>query len=81
MGKIIINLPGGLKVEREVADKPAPKSSGRPVPAFAPDPEPVEKPQKPQKTILEKAVEVVEEAVKPKSRRGRPRKKPDAESE
>ena len=76
MGKIIINLPGGLKVEREVPDKPAPKASGRPVPAFAPDPVPEEKPQK---TILEKAVEVVEEAVKPKSRRGRPKKKPGAE--
>ena len=71
MAKIIINLPGGLKVEREVPDNPAPKASGRPVPAFAPDPVPEEKPQK---TILEKAVEVVEEAVKPKSRRGRPKK-------
>ena len=75
MAKIIINLPGGLQVEREVADKPAPKSSGPRVPAFAADPEPVEKPQK---TILEKAAEVVEEVVKPK-RRGRPRKKPAAE--
>ena len=75
MAKIIINLPGGLQVEREVADKPAPKSSGRPVPAFAPDPV-VE--EKPQKTILEKAAEVVEEVVKPK-RRGRPKKKPAAE--
>ena len=69
MAKIIINLPGGLKIEREVADKPAPKASGRPVPAFAPDPV-VE--EKPQKTILEKAAEVVEEVVKPK-RRGRPK--------
>ena len=76
MAKIIINLPGGLKIEREVADKPAPKASGRPVPAFAPDPV-VE--EKPQKTILEKAAEVVEEVVKPK-RRGRPKKKP-ADSE
>lgn len=75
MAKITINLPGGLQVEREVPEKPAPKASGRPVPAFAPDPEPVEKPQKPQKTILEKAAEVVEEVVKPK-RRGRPKKKP-----
>ena len=75
MAKIIINLPGGLKVEREVSDKPAPKSSGRPVPAFAADPKPV---QQPQKTILEKAAEVVEEVVKPK-RRGRPKKKADAE--
>ena len=73
MAKITINLPGGVKVEREVSDKPAPKASGRPVPAFAPDPV-VE--EKPQKTILEKAAEVVEEVVKPKTRRGRPKKKP-----
>ena len=76
MAKIIINLPGGLKVEREVPDNPVPKSSSPPVPAFAPDPVVDEAPKK---TILEKAVEVVEEAVKPK-RRGRPKKKP-AESE
>ena len=74
MAKIIINLPGGLQVEREVSDKPTPKPSGRPVPAFAADSEPV---QQPQKTILEKAAEVVEEVVKPK-RRGRPKKKPAA---
>ena len=77
MGKVIIHLPGGLQIEREVADRPAPKSSGRPVPAFAPDPVPEEAPQK---TILEKAAEVVEEVVKPKTRRGRPKKKP-SESE
>ncbi len=75
MAKIIINLPGGLKAEREVPDSPAPKSSAPRVPAFAADPEPVEQPKK---TILEKAAEVVEEAVKPK-RRGRPKKKPAAE--
>ena len=74
MAKIIINLPGGLQVEREVPDKPAPKSSSRPQPAFAPDPVVDEEPPK---TILEKAVEVVEEVVKPK-RRGRPKKKPAA---
>ena len=74
MAKIIINLPGGLQVEREVSDKPAPKPSGRPAPKFAPDPVPE---VKPQKTILEKAVETVEEVVKPK-RRGRPKKKPAA---
>ena len=76
MAKITINLPGGVKVEREVSDKPAPKSSAPRVPAFAADPEPVEKPQK---TILEKAAEVVEEVVKPKARRGRKKKKPAAE--
>ena len=73
MAKLIFNLPGGLKAEREVSD--APKPSVPHVPAFAPDPVPEEKPQK---TILEKAAEVVEEVVKPK-RRGRPKKKPDAE--
>ena len=75
MAKIIINLPGGLKVEREVSAQPAPKSSAPRVPAFAADPEPVEKPKK---TILEKAAEAVEEVVKPK-RRGRPKRKPAAE--
>ena len=74
MAKITMNLPGGLKVEREVSDKPAPKSSSRPQPAFVPDPAPVEKPPK---TILEKAAEVVEEVVKPKTRRGRPKKTSD----
>ena len=76
MGKIIINLPDGLKVEREVSDNSAPKPSVPHVPAFSPDPVPE---QKPQKTILEKAAEVVEEVVKPKARRGRPKKKPAAE--
>lgn len=75
MAKIIINLPGGLQVEREVPDKPASKPSAPRVPAFAADPEPVEQPKK---TILEKAAEVVEEVVKPKARRGR-KKKADAE--
>ena len=74
MAKIIINLPGGLQVEREVPDSPAPKSCAPRVPAFAADPVVDEKPQK---TILEKAAEVVEEVVKPK-RRGRPKKKPAA---
>ena len=73
MAKIIINLPGGLQVEREVSETPKPSAPR--VPAFAPDPVPEEKPQK---TILEKAAEAVEEVVKPK-RRGRPRKKPAAD--
>ena len=76
MAKIIINLPGGLQVEREVPDKPTPKSSSPIVPKFAPDPVVNEKPQK---TILEKAAEVVDRGVKPK-RRGRP-KKPAAEKD
>lgn len=79
MAKITINLPGGMKVEREVPDGPAPKSSSPVVPKFAPEPAPEPAPEvKPEKTILEKAAEVVEEVVKPK-RRGRPKKKTDAE--
>lgn len=76
MAKIIINLPGGLKVEREIPESTAPKPVTPYVPAFTPKPVIDEKPQK---TILEKAAEVVEEVVKPKARRGRPKKKPDAE--
>ena len=75
MAKIIINLPGGVKVEREVADKPTPKSSSPVAPKFAPEPAPE---KKPEKNLLEKAAEAVEEVVKPK-RRGRPKKKVDAE--
>jgi hypothetical protein len=75
MAKIIINLPGGLQVERDAPDAPAPKTSGPVVPKFAPDPAPVEKVEK---NLLEKAAEVVEEVVKPK-RRGRPKKQADAE--
>ena len=75
MAKITINLPGGMKVEREVSDAPAPKTSSPVVPKFAPEPAPQ---PKPEKTILGKAAEVVEEVVKPK-RRGRPKKKADAE--
>ena len=70
MAKLIFNLPGGLKAEREVSGTPKPSVPH--VPAFSPDPVPEEKPQK---TILEKAAEVVEEVVKPKTRRGRPKKK------
>ena len=66
MAKIIINLPGGLKIEREVADKSAPKSSCPAIPKADPMPEP------------ETADEVAEEAAKPK-RRGRPKKNSAAE--
>lgn len=76
MAKITINLPGGVKVVREVSDQPAPKSCAPRVPAFAADPQPVEQPKT---TILEKAAKAVEEVVKPKRRRGRPKKKTDAE--
>ena len=74
MGKMIFNLPGGLKVERDAPDKTAPKPSGRPAPAFAPDPVPE---VKPQKTILEKAAEAVEEVVKPKRRGRKPKASAD----
>ena len=74
MAKLVFNLPGGLKAEREVSN--APKPSAPHVPAFAPDSEPV---VQPEKNLLEKAVEAVEEVVKPKTRRGRPKKKADAE--
>ena len=74
MSKIIMNLPGGLRVERDAPDKTAPKPSGRPAPAFAPDVVPE---VKPQKTILEKAAEAVEEVVKPKRRGRKPKASAD----
>ena len=52
----------------EVPDPPAVKK-----PSPAPEPTP-----SPEPTLLEKAVEAVEEVVKPKARRGR-KKKTDAE--
>ena len=61
MAKIIINLPGGLKIEREVADTSVPKPLCPAIPKAAPMPEP------------ETATEVLDVAVKPK-RRGRPKK-------
>ena len=72
MAKIIINLPGGLKVEREVKP-PEAKPSSALTPKFAPAPE-EKAPQAPEKSLLKKAAEAVEEVVKPK-RRGRPAKK------
>ena len=76
MAKIIINLPGGLKVEREVKP-PEAKPSAALTPKFAPDPV-QEVPPASEKSLLKKAAEVVEEVVKPK-RRGRPKKKADAD--
>ena len=66
----IFNLPGGLKIERTLVYRgPAPaEGEGEPLPRPEPSPSP-------EPTFLEKAVEAVEEAVKPKSRRGRPKKK------
>ena len=77
MAKIIINLPGGIKVEREVKPPEAKPSAGL-TPKFAPDPV-QESPSTAEKSLLKKAAEAVEEVVKPK-RRGRPKKKADAES-
>ena len=69
----IFNLPGGLKIERTlVYQGPAPKAKTKVKPSSAPEPSP-----SPEPTFLEKAVEAVEEVVKPKSHRGRPKKKTD----
>ena len=71
----IFNLPGGLKVERSLVYRdhgPKVKAKVKPLPAPEPSPSP-------EPTFLEKAVEAVEEVVKPKTRRGRPKKKADAE--
>ena len=68
----IFHLPNGLTVERSLVYRgPAPKAKAKPSPAPEPSPSP-------EPTFLEKAVEAVEEAVKPKARRGRPKKKPAA---
>ena len=72
MATLTFILSGGLRVAREV-----PETSTKPSdPVVQPSPEP-EPEAKVEKTILEKAVETVEEVVKPK-RRGRPKKKPAA---
>ena len=67
------NLPGGLKIERTLAYQgPASKPKTKVRPSPAPEPSP-----SPEPTFLEKAVEAVEEAVKPKARRGRKKKTED----
>ena len=72
MGTKIVKVRIGSTVFEktvEVPDaKPAPKPAAPPEPVVTPEPE---------KTLLEKAVETVEEVVKPK-RRGRPKKKTDS---
>ena len=66
-------LANGLVVTRdEKIDAVAPASKPTPKAASPSEAEPAS-----QKTFLEKAVETVEEVVKPK-RRGRPKKKPAA---
>ena len=60
------NLPGGFSVYREVASSPSPKPAKKPAPVVQPAPEPELK-----KSLLETAVEAVDEVVRPKAKRGR----------
>ena len=74
----IFHLPNGLDVDVALIyrdpGKPSnplpPEPTPEPTPAASPEPDPSSEP-----TLLEKAVEAVEEVVKPKARRGRPKKK------
>jgi uncharacterized protein (UPF0218 family) len=69
MGTKVVKVRIGDSVFEKTVNVPDVKSKP-PVPTVA-DLKP--------KTILEKAAEAVEEAVKPKTRRGRPKKKADAD--
>ena len=62
-----------VRIGSTVYEKTVEVADAKSVPAPAPE---VKAPE-PEKTLLEKAVETVEEVVKPK-RRGRPKKKPAA---
>ena len=76
------NLPGGLKIERTLAYRGSAlkaKVSGKLLSSSAVDPEPALE-EKVAEVVEEKVAEVEEEAVKPKARRGRPKKKADADS-
>jgi len=87
MANMIYNLPGGITVEREstfakVNNPHEPKGeTPTPTPEPTPDPTPSPEPDPDalQDSPLVKAVKAVEEVVKPKARRGRPKKKADAE--
>ena len=71
MGTKIVKVRIGSTVYEKTVEVPDAKPASAPSPEIkAPDPD---------KTLLEKAAEAVEEVVKPK-RRGRPKKKTDAES-
>nr|BAR36038.1 hypothetical protein [uncultured Mediterranean phage uvMED] len=59
------------------APTPAPTPQPTPGPTPTPTPDPTDPPE--AKSVLEKAVQAVEDVVKPKTRRGRPKKKADAE--
>lgn len=65
------NLPGGVSVYREVSPAASPKPAKKTAPVVQPSPEP-------KKTLLETAVEAVDEVVRPKAKRGR---KPKASAE
>ena len=71
MGTKITKVRIGSTVYEKTVEVPDPPAVKKPSPAPEPTPSP-------EPTLLEKAVEAVEEVVKPK-RRGRPKKKPDAE--
>ena len=66
MATKIVKVRIGSTVYEKTVEVPDAKPSPKPAPEV--------KPPEPEKTLLEKAAEVVEEAVKPK-RRGRPKKK------
>ena len=83
MGKMIFALSGGLKVERESTYGLDPyhpiDKTPTPTPEPSPEPEASTQPAPDEDSALVKAVKAVEEVVKPKTRRGRPKKKVDAE--
>ena len=69
MATKILKVRIGSTVYEKTVEVPDPPAVKKPSPAPTPSPEP---------TFLEKAVEAVEDVVKPKARRGR-KKKADAE--
>ena len=71
VGTKIVKIRIGSTVYEKTVEVPDAKPSPKPAPEV--------KPPEPEKTLLEKAAEVVEEAVKPKARRGRKKKTSDAE--
>lgn len=76
MRTMIYNLPGGITVEqesnfRDVVNPHAPKPE---TPEPAPEPTPDVNPEAEDDSPLVKTVKAIEDAVKPKRRRGRPKK-------
>ena len=81
MANMIYNLPGGITVERESTfrkvNNPYEPKGETPTPTPTPTPAPEPSPEGGEEdSPLVKAVKAVEEVVKPKTRRGRPKKKP-----